>query len=42
MIKKFEERKKKRRLQGHFYRPFADLEKTLREKGLYPKGKKKS
>lgn len=42
MVKKIEENNKKRKLYGHFYRPFSDLERLLREKGLYPKEKKKS
>lgn len=42
IVKKVERNKQKRKLYGHFYRPFGDLEKILREKGLYPKEKKKS
>lgn len=42
IVKKVERNKEKRRLYGHSYRPFVDLERLLREKGLYPKEKKKS
>ena len=41
MIRKFEKRKEKRRLHGHYYRPFGNLEQLLRAIGKYPKTKKK-
>jgi len=41
MIKKFEKKEEKRRLHGHYYKPFNNLEQLLRERGKYPKAKKK-
>lgn len=41
MIRKFEKEKKKHRLYGHSYQPFKNLEQLLRERGKYPKTKKK-
>ena len=39
--KRFEQKKRDRRLQGHTWRPFENLAKLLQEKGLYPKEEKK-